>query len=201
MDEVGARAQVEVRPATADRFDDVVTLLGPREPDGPACWCLAYRCTSAENRLLVGGDRREHLRGLAQGDVPPGVLAYLDDEVVGWCDVGPRAEMGRLVRSRTIPPVDDVPVWSIVCLVVRPGFRRRGVTAALIAGAVGLAQTHGAPAVEAYPVDTEGGRVSGVLAFVGTTTMFERAGFERLGRTEARSAGLVRWVMRRGLSE
>jgi len=84
---------------------------------------------------------------------PPGVVIYRDGEPVGWCNIGPRTEITRLARSRLIRPVDDVPVWSIVCVVVRPGHRRQGVTAPLLEGAVAYAASHGAPAVEAYPVD------------------------------------------------
>lgn len=194
--DAGPELQVVVRPATADRFDDVRALLAPRRADAPACWCLAYRTTSAENAALVGPDRPAHLRSLCERDVAPGVVAYLDEAPVGWCALGPRQEMGRLRRSRTIPAVDDRPVWSVVCFVVRAGHRGRGVAGALLAGAVEHARAHGAPALEGYPVDPGGGRVSGSLAYVGTTSMFERAGFERVVRTAARSAGLPRWLVR-----
>lgn len=95
--------------------------------------------------------------------------------------------------------IDDVPVWSIVCLVVRPAFRRQGLADHLVAGAVEHARAHGAPAVEAYPIDSAGGRVSTALAYVGTTGLFERAGFERVVETSSRSGGARRWLMRRTL--
>jgi GNAT superfamily N-acetyltransferase len=104
--------------------------------------------------------------------------------------------MERLVRSRTIPLVDDRPVWSVVCFLVRTGYRRKGVAQALLQGAIDCAREHGAPALEAYPIDPEGRRVSTSLAYVGTTAMFERAGFRRVVETSARSAGLPRWLMR-----
>ncbi len=58
----------------------------------------------------------------------------------------------------------------------------------------------GAPMLEAYPVDPDAGRISGSLAYVGTASMFERAGFQRVVQTSARSGGLPRWLMRRDLS-
>ncbi|MGY1858033.1 N-acetyltransferase family protein [Modestobacter sp. SYSU DS0290] len=192
-------AELHLVPATADRFDDVTTLLGPRRPESPACWCLAYWTPSAENTALTGADRPARLRELCEGPVPAGLLAHRDGEPVGWCAVGPRAQMGRLARSRTIPRVDELPVWSVVCFVVAPAHRRSGVARALLAGAVDHAAAHGAPALEGYPVDPAGGRVSGSLAYVGTTSMFEAAGFTRTTATAARSAGLTRWLMRREL--
>ena len=67
--------------------------------------------------------------------------------------------MPRLARSRTIPTVDDRPVWSIVCFVVRVGYRRRGVARALLDGAVAYARAEGAVGLEAYPIDPAGERV------------------------------------------
>jgi GNAT superfamily N-acetyltransferase len=96
-------------------------------------------------------------------------------------------------------PVDDLPVWSIVCLVVRSGYRRRGVTRALIEGAVAYAASNGAPAVEAHPVDPGDRRMDLTMAFVGTRGMFEKAGFEVVGTTDAVASKLPRLVMRRTL--
>lgn len=190
---------IEIHPATVDRFDDVASLLAPKQSESPACWCLYFRLTSAEFGAVRGAARPQRLRELCEREDAPGVLAYLDGEPVGWCALGPRREMGRLVRSRTIPQVDDLPVWSIVCFVVRPGYRRRGVAGALLDGAVEYARSRGAPAVEGYPADTAGERISTAFAYVGTTGMFERAGFERVVETAARTGGKPRVLMRRQL--
>src|SRR4051812_1177643 len=170
---------VDVVPATADRFADVASLLRPRNEAAPACWCLYYRLGSSDFNKLRGEERPGHLRQLCERDVSPGMLAYADGEPVGWSALGPRSEMGRLERSRTIPPLDDRPVWSVVCFVVRAGYRRKGVASALLAGGVDYARACGAEAVEGYPVDPQGARLSGAAAYVGTTSMFEAAGFER----------------------
>jgi GNAT superfamily N-acetyltransferase len=187
---------IRVEPATAERFDDVRAILAPRHEDGEACWCLYYRLDSAAFNRVRGPERRELLRELCGRAPAPGVVAYAADAPVGWCALGPRTEMGRLVRSRTIPKLDDRPVWSVVCFVVRAGHRRKGVAGVLLEGAVDYARACGAQVLEAYPIDTEGERVSGALAYVGTTGMFERAGFARVQETKARSAGRPRWLMR-----
>jgi GNAT superfamily N-acetyltransferase len=105
-----------------------------------------------------------------------------------------------LARSRTIPAVDDLPVWSIICFLVRTGYRRRGVARALLQGAIECARSYGAPAIEAYPVDPGGKRISTSFAYVGTITMFEAAGFRRVLVTQARSASLARWLARLDLA-
>ncbi len=187
---------VEVQPATLDRFDDVAAILGPAEGKPHGCWCLYYRLSSGEFNRVQGEERPVHVRDLCAGDQAPGVIAYRGSEPVGWCAFGPWSDMGRLQRSRTIPRIDERPRWSIVCFVVRAGYRRQGVAAALLEGAIEYATASGVDLLEAYPAETEGGRISASLAYVGTTSMFERAGFQRIQETSSRTGGRARWVMR-----
>jgi hypothetical protein len=105
---------VEIRPATADRFADVATVIGPRNPDANVCWCLSHRVDSRTNRELRGRARRAYVEDLCGRPVAPGVLAYDGGEVVGWAAVAPRAEL-PFGRSRLIPHVDDLPVWTVWC--------------------------------------------------------------------------------------
>jgi hypothetical protein len=107
--------------------------------------------------------------------------------------------MERIVRSRTIPKVDDKPVWAIVCFMVRTGYRRHGVAMALLRGAIASARTAGVPALEAYPIDSEGERLDVTTSYVGFATMFESAGFRKVVETDARSANRPRILMRLNL--
>jgi hypothetical protein len=139
------------------------------------------------------------MRALCTRRHPPGVVTYRDDVPVGWCSIGPRSEIPRLRDSTLIRPVDDVPVWSIICVVVRTGHRRQGVVGHLLEGAVAYAAAQGAPAVEAHPVDPPG-RMDTTMAFVGTRSMFEKAGFSVVGTTDAVASRMPRIIMRRTLA-
>jgi GNAT superfamily N-acetyltransferase len=188
---------IEVRPAT--RFADVATMLGPKKnPDASVCWCLSHRVDSRTNKSLTGRERGDYVRRLCRRKVAPGVLAYDGGEVAGWAGIAPRAEL-PVSRSTKIQAVDDLPVWSIFCVRVRPGFRGRGVSLDLVRGAVELARSHGAPAVEAIPVDNGGRKVDLTMAFVGTRGLFERAGFRKVADTDSVTAGFPRVVMRLSL--
>ena len=129
------------------------------------------------------------------------MVAYLDGEPAGWLGFWPRDRMERLVRSRTIPKIDDREVWAIVCFKVRVGYRRKGVAAALLTGAIDFAGEAGVPAIEAYPIDPEGRRIDVTSGYVGFTPMFEAAGFRPIVETRARSARLPRILMRLELKE
>jgi GNAT superfamily N-acetyltransferase len=180
-----------VVPAGPDHFDDVVAVLNP------ACMCQYWRMTSGEySRAKPLEARAAALRAQLAERPAPGLVAYLDGEPTGWVGFGPRDRIGRLVRSRTIPKVDDLPVWAIYCFTVRVGYRRQGIARALLDGVIEYAREQGAPALEAYPVDTAGRRIHGTAAYVGTAGMFERAGFQRVLETDAKSDHLPRWLMR-----
>lgn len=189
---------IEVRPATAERFDDVATMVGPKRPDANVCWCLSHRIPSKLNRELVGPARGEYVRTLCAGPLAPGVLAYSGADVVGWAAVAPRADL-PVARSKKIPTVDDLPVWSIICIRVRPGHRGQGISHHLLAGAVAYAETNGAPAVEGYPVDNQGAKVDLTMAFVGTRSLFEAGGFTLAAPTDAIAGGFPRVLMRKAL--
>ncbi len=187
---------IEIRPARD--FDDVRTMVGPKRPDANVCWCLSYRIPSKENLALQGPARGDRVAQLLREDPPPGVLAYEGDEVVGWAAVHPRADTS-FARHRKIPHVDDLDVWSLWCVRIRPGHRGEGISHALVAGAVDFARAKGAPAVEAYPVDNGDRKVNQTMAYVGTRRLFERAGFEWAADTDSVVDGFPRVLMRRDL--
>ena len=189
---------IDVRPATV--FTDVAAVLGPKKsPDGNVCWCLSHRVDSKTNRELVRQERGEYVKKLCRRTVPPGVLAYDGDDVAGWAGIAPRADL-PVTRSTKIEAVDDLAVWNIFCVRVQSGFRGRGISHALVTGAVDLAREHGAPGVEAIPVDNKGKKVDLTMAFVGTRKLFEDAGFEKVADTASVTAGFPRVVMRLLLS-
>ncbi|CAM3372082.1 GNAT family N-acetyltransferase [Occultella aeris] len=185
---------IEIRPAAS--FDDVRTLVGPKRPDANVCWCLSYRIPSKENLALAGPARGERVAQLVRQDPAPGVLAYDDgSDVVGWAAVHPRADTS-FARNRRIPHVDDVDVWSVWCIRVRPGYRGRGISHDLLRGAVEFARGHGAPAIEGYPVDNDGKKVDLTMAYVGTRALFEQAGFVKAADTTSVLNGFPRVLMR-----
>ncbi len=182
-------AAIEVHPLTAERWDDLVRLFDATATTRN-CACMYWRLTGGEFdrgwRERSNGDR---LRSLVEAGTPTGMLAYIEAQPVGWVGLGPRSDFRRVENSRTRRPVDDVPVWSIVCFYVSRKARGRGVTRALVEAAVDYAREQGAPAIEAYPIDGEGKPVNEASAYVGTLAMFEGAGFRVLRSTPRQTFG------------
>ncbi|MDQ0674511.1 GNAT superfamily N-acetyltransferase [Pseudarthrobacter siccitolerans] len=187
---------IEVRPAAG--FEDVRALVGPKRPDANVCWCLSYRIPSKQNQALRGTERGDLVKQLLTQDPPPGVLAYDGGEPVGWAAVHPRADTS-FAGNRKIPHVDDLDVWSVWCIRVRPGHRGQGISHQLLNGAVDMARSYGAPAIEGYPLDNHGQKVDLTMAYAGTRKLFEDAGFTKAADTESMLNGFPRVLMRLNL--
>ena len=192
-----APGDLVVRPATLERFGDIEPVINR------ACWCQYWRMPAAEygrSTYAIARSnwdrRRAALHDQCGREPVPGMVAYLGELPVGWCGFGPRDGMLRLERSRAIPRIDERPVWSIVCFDVRPGYRRRGVATALLAGVVDYARTHGCSGLEAYATDPGGTTLRTGESYTGFTTMFEAAGFRRVVETRSVAQGRRRWLLR-----
>jgi GNAT superfamily N-acetyltransferase len=136
------------------------------------------------------------LAELADLSPAPGLVAYRDDAAVGWTSLGPRQHYERLAFSTILAPLDDRPVWSIVCFVVGRRERGRGVAVALLQAAIDHARANGATTLEAYPVDTGGDRIASAKVYRGTLSMFERAGFSVVARRLAQPGSAPRPIVR-----
>ena len=193
---------LDIQPLTPERLPDLGSLFS-QGGDPKFCWCAFYRVRGMDFSTATAESNRAVLEGathaLAAEGRAPGLVAYADGEPVGWVSIGPRDDYGRLRHSKVLAPVDDRPVWSIVCFVVARRARRKGIANALLDAAVAYAREHGATLVEAYPVDTAEGRVSAASAYKGTLGMFERAGFEVAARRRANRASPERPIVRRDL--
>ena len=168
-----------VRPLTGELWPALEDLFG-RAGASNGCWCMYWRIGPEYNKRKREENKHD-MRQLAASRRSPGLLALAGETAVGWCSVVPRSELGWLARARYLQPVDDLPVWSIPCFYVRRTHRDQGVTGALIDAALTVVAAAGAPAVEAYPVDTAVAGHSRNL-FTGVASTFAEHGFEVVAR-------------------
>lgn len=117
---------------------------------------------------------------MASGYVP-GLIAYQDGSPLGWISLGPREDYARLKRSPVMKPVDDKPVWSIVCFYVDRRARGHGVSGKLLIAATDYARSRGARLLEAHPIDKEN-RSHPDFMFFGAKSIYDRAGFREVER-------------------
>jgi GNAT superfamily N-acetyltransferase len=194
---------LDIRPLTPERLPDLASLF-EQGGDPKWCWCAYFRIRGFD--FSKGGKERHRAAmeaatyAAADDDRAPGLVAYDGDEAVGWISIGPREDYERLAYSTVLKPLDDKPVWSIVCFVVGKKARGRGVATRLLDAGVDYARGHGARLLEAYPVDVaEGQRIASADAYRGTLTMFERAGFKVADWRTTPSTRTSRPIVRRAV--
>lgn len=178
--------QLTVHPLTPERWPDLEALFNAKGCSvARHCWCMYYRRSGSRGELPAGTTEaqanRAELRAMVDAGESPGLIGYLGRTPVGWVALGPREAYAKLRRSPVMKPVDDQPVWSIICFVVPAAFRGQGVARALLAGAVAYARKRGVRWLEAYPVDRPD-RASDESMWFGAKSMYDAAGFEEVAR-------------------
>jgi len=138
-----------------------------------------YWRIGSQYRKRPGESNREDFHQVVKNGPPPGLLAFDGELPVGWCQLTPRAALPWLDQTWRLKRVDDLPVWSLSCLYVRKGYRKQGVTTALIQAGLRAARQAGAPALEAYPLDAS---LSPSSTGTGFASTFERLGFKTVAR-------------------
>ena len=176
---------LDIHPLTPDRWKDLETLFaGPGGSQVRGCWCMYYRrsgsCDIPSNMTRAQFNKRA-LKALVDRGVCPGLLGYRNGEPVAWVSFGPRDEFGKLERSPVMKPVDDKPVWSIVCFYTAKHARGEGLSAQMLAGAAKDARERGATMLEAYPVDKPG-RAADDSMWFGAKALYDRAGYKEVAR-------------------
>ena len=139
---------VQVRPATADRWDDLVTVFGRRGVDPSWCWCQLFFSSGTDESLSTGPvpDHRQTLwHEITRAARPPGLIAYIDGRPVGWTRVGPRSTFPRVGGNRALARVlnEESGAWWVTCFAIDSRHRRAGVGSALLDAAVTFAQSRG----------------------------------------------------------
>lgn len=171
---------ITIHPLTPDRWHDLEALFGPSGADG-GCWCMWFRLRRSEMNRSTNAQNKAALKRIVDSDRPPGLIAYVDGAPAGWVSLDPRERYAMLMHGRIWKPLDETPVWSIVCFVVSKEYRRQGMMSRLLGAAIGHARDHGAKMLEAYPVEAAE-ELTGYDGFTGIASVFRRAGFREAGR-------------------
>lgn len=166
---------------TPERWADFERLFGAHGAYG-GCWCMFWFLRGSAFTRGQGESNRLAMKSRVEAGETPGMLAYLGDEPVGWCAFGPREGYPRLQASRTLKPVDDLPVWSVVCFYVAKGHRRRGVSKALLKAVIEEVRRRGGQVVEGYPSPSTGEGRPDPFVYLGLEAAFREVGFVDVAR-------------------
>jgi GNAT superfamily N-acetyltransferase len=179
---------ITTRPLKKTDWPHIAALFGPNGACG-GCWCMVWRVPKggAYWREHKGEKNRREFQRLVQSGEATGILAFDGKEAIGWLSIAPRESFAYFDRARKIPPAAADGTWSVTCFFVKRGFRRKGVSSALLSAAVEFARRKKARIVEGYPTaSTSAADAAGVFIWTGVAEMFEQAGFVRSADAGAR---------------
>ncbi|TFG61669.1 MAG: GNAT family N-acetyltransferase [Spirochaetales bacterium] len=176
---------IVVKPLSSGLWPDLETLFGPAGACS-GCWCLWWNVKRAEFDALGSKGRKKTFKEMVEAGGVHGLIAYADGRPAAWVRLGPREDFPVLQRSPVLKPLDDEPVWSIVCFFTGAAYRGRGLTKLLIAEACAYARSKGARIIEAYPKDESLKPVSPLEAFTGIMRVFDTLGFNEAARRKNR---------------
>lgn len=174
---------IEIHPLGADRlagFLDFFDRVAFADNEGwRGCYCHfhyhdpdkgAWRCRGAERN-------RQAMTALVEDGRAEGLLAYEDEEVVGWCNAAPR-ELFPVLRR--LPGTSEGTAF-VPCFVVAPGRRRQGIARELLRTACETLGRRGYSRLLGKPVR---GETSAAGNSYGPLSMFLAAGFSVLFEDE-----------------
>lgn len=177
---------ITIHPVTPERWADLEALFRS-DPVCRSCWCMWWRLKRSEFTRNGAVGNCSAMRAIVQRGEVPGLLAYLESDPIGWVSVGRREVFPVLTRSAYLKPVDEMPVWSVVCFAIAKPYRRRGLSALLLRAAVEYATSQGAKGIEGYPVRLIKGEKD-FSAFTGAASTFAAAGFQEIAYRGGRRA-------------
>jgi GNAT superfamily N-acetyltransferase len=169
------------KPVTIEIWRDVETLFGKKGACG-GCWCMFWREPKKEFEVKKGEGNKIAFKRLVKGNSQTGIIAYDNKTPVGWIAFAPREHYTKLETSRILKPVDDKPVWSVVCFFIHKDYRRKGLTIELLKEAEKHAKKNGARILEGYPIEPKTDNYVPAFAYTGLASAFRKAGFQEAAR-------------------
>lgn len=179
--QIKIRSTYNFYPVTRDRWKDLEKLFGENGACA-GCWCMYWRLKASVWEKQKGDLNKKAMNKIINSGLIPGLLAYADNEPVGWCSVAPREEFARLDISRILKPIDEKAVWSVVCFFIHKNFRNLGISVQLLKAAKKYVKERGGRILEGYPVEPKKDKMPDAFAWTGLARSFLQAGFKEVAR-------------------
>jgi len=173
--------RLKFKVLTPSRWKDLEKLFGKRGACG-GCWCMWWKLSRKDFEKQKGIKNKNAFKKIVLNNEKPGILAYFNDEPVGWCAISPREKYPFLESSRVLKRIDEQKVWSVVCFFVEKPFRKKGITVELLKAAIDYVRKSGGKILEGYPIEPIKGKTADVFAWTGIASAFRKAGFNEIAR-------------------
>ena len=181
-------ADIRVEALRPERRDDFLRFFDHERglafsdnPQWAKCYCHFYHVPENLDWAAFDADaNRTAMRARIEVGEMEGFLAYAGDTVVGWVNAQPLNKLPHCWGRMGVPlPAADLPLWdmaAIVCFVIAPQWRRRGVARALLKGALANLRDRGVRRVYAFPFNAAND-LRPAAHYHGPASLFREAGF------------------------
>lgn len=142
-----------------------------------------------------GNGNKRAMKKIIFSDNIPGIIAYAEGEPIGWCSVAQREDFPRLANSRVLKPVDEKPVWSVVCFFINRNYRKMGLSVALLEAVKKFVKSNGGKILEGYPIEPKKDKMPDAFAWTGLSAAFLKAGFKEVAR-RSETRPLMRYYLK-----
>jgi GNAT superfamily N-acetyltransferase len=181
---------LETRELSSTTWSDFVRIMEKHDGVWGGCWCVEFHLQRGDKKDM-GVSRRALKEKLVRANRSHAALVYDGDDVVGWCQFGPPAELPARM-SGFAKLGEKAPDWRITCFFVDRDHRKQGVSTEALKGALRMIAAGGGGTVDGYPTSTSGKPYSSSFLWAGTESLFAAAGFRPLG-----ALGKTKSVMRK----
>ncbi|MEN8193392.1 MAG: GNAT family N-acetyltransferase [Bacteroidota bacterium] len=173
--------EIKFKELTAETWNNFEKLFGERGACG-GCWCMYWRLRNKDFENEKGSGNKKAMKKLVKNKEQIGILMYLDNEPIGWCSVAPREDFVRLENSKILRPIDDKPVWSIVCFFIHKKYRRKGYSVEMLKGVIEITKNKSVKILEGYPNESKKDNIPAAFAWTGIASAFTKVGFKEVTR-------------------
>ena len=155
---------------------------------------MSWLLTKKEFDANKGAGNKKKMKKLVETNAEPGLLAYNNDEPVGWCAIAPRENYIRLENSRVLKRIDEEAVWSIPCFFIKKEFRRKKLSTEILKAAIKYCKSKGVKIIEGYPAEPYSNNIPAAFAWTGFPSSFRKAGFKEVIR-RSKSRPIMRYYI------
>jgi GNAT superfamily N-acetyltransferase len=174
-------SQYTIRPLDTGTWDAFARLCEKHNGVWGSCWCTWFHPHDEKYKECGSGYEggRAYKEYMVREGKAHAALVFDGGVAVGWCQFGTPEELPRIYHKKEYEAdLVALPDYRLTCFFVDRDYRRKGVAAVALGGALDLIAETGGGVVEAYPQDTTGRKISASFLYNGTRSMFEKAGFD-----------------------
>jgi len=194
---IKTKSEYSFYPLRKDNWKDFETLFGEKGACG-GCWCMSWLLTKKNFDANKGAGNKKKMKKLVDSNTEPGILAYFNNEPVGWCAVAPREKYIRLEKSRVLQRVDDNPVWSVPCFFIKKEFRRKSLSTEILKAAIEFCRSKRVKIIEGYPAEPYTENIPAAFAWTGFPSSFLKAGFKEVIR-RSKTRPIMRYTLSKNI--